>query len=177
VERVVIAKDKRAGYSIRVSAYVVAEDEFGSWLFTPADSVARYEDGDDILLKPWPNFLSLSQSDEWFWAGWWIRDGVPTIGTDACTPPVLVGDAWSWTDLELDVLRDPSGTWIEDEDELDEAVAAGNITAAEAASAWTVSRELERRLLQRVAPFDDTGWRRHDEALALGLPPLPEPVR
>ena len=176
--RAVIAKDKNAGYSIRVGAYVLDEDQFGTWLWTPAGSVARYFNGDDVLLQEWPNFLSLAQSAEWFWAGWWIRPDGPTVSTDACTPPRLVDGTWFWTDLELDIVRDHTGAvWVEDEDEFDEGIAAGHIAPELEQAARAVTIELERRLRERVSPFDDIGWRRHDAALALGLPPLEEPLR
>ena len=177
MERAVIRKIKRAGYSVAFGAYVVGNDAFGTWLFTPAESIARYVDGEDELLRPWPNFLSLAQTDEWFWAGWWVRDGVPTIGTDACTRPTFDGGEWSWIDLELDVLRDESGAvWVEDEDEFADAIAAGQIPGNEREAAIAVTNELERRLRGHVAPFDlATGWRHHDAAVALGLTALEAP--
>ena len=178
MERVVIGKDKRAGYSIRVGAYVLDTDEFGSWLWTPAGSIARYSQGDEVLLNEWPNFLSLAQSDEWFWAGWWIREAGPTIGTDACTAPRLVDGTWHWVDLELDVVRDHTGkVWVEDEDEFDEGIAAGQISSDEERAARAITAELERRLRERVAPFDEQGWHRHDAALAMSLAPLAEPPK
>ena len=178
MERAVIRKIKRAGYSVAFDAYVVGEDAFGTWLFTPAGTTARYFDGDDQLLRPWPNFLSLAQTNEWFWAGWWVRDGVPTIGTDACTRPIFGGGGWSWIDLELDVLRDASGSvWVEDEDEFADAIAAGQIPAEEERAAVAVTTELERRLRDYVAPFDlATGWEHHDASIALELEPLGPPA-
>ena len=177
MERAVIRKIKRAGYSVAAGAYVLDEDEFGTWLFSPAGTMVRFVDGDEEVLRPWPNFLGLAQSREWWFAGWWIRESGPTLGTDACTPPTLVDGQWYWTDLELDVVRDDAGNvWVEDEDEFEDAIAAGQIPADEQRAAIAVTAELERRLREHIAPFDlETGWRRHDAAIAMDLAPLEVP--
>ena len=167
-------KTKRAGYQGDVSAYVVAEDEFGTWSFAPTGTVVRWTDGGDQQFMPLPHepgFLRLIPRDTWWIASWW-PDG--NVFIDTVTPVRYVEDAWTWVDLELDVRRGPDGeVVIEDEDEFDAAIAGGHISAEEEREARAAASQLVAWLMELTPPFDDTGWRRFHETAALGLPPLP----
>jgi hypothetical protein len=183
VETVVIRKIKRPGTVLTWSAYFLDEDSHGLWLFTPTGSPVHNNSGEKVWhgsmgLGVEPGFLWLMPRDEWWFGAWWTRPDRQQIAIDACTPAALVNGIWTWTDLELDVCRDDvtGETWIEDEDEFDEAVAGGYIPSDEQAEAGAVTAEMERRLRERVAPFDDEGWDRYRAACALHLAALDAPV-
>ncbi len=179
METTVIRKIKRPGYTVLFPAYLLDDDEHGTWFFMPSDSVVRYVDGDETLLQPFthaPGILLLAPRDQWWFGAWWPRAGRRFVATDACSPTVLVDGAWTWTDLELDVCRDADGAvWIEDQDDFEAAIAGGHIPADEQRAAIAIADQLATWLSARTAPFDDTGWRRFDAAAALGLAPLGAP--
>ena len=183
MERLGIRKIKLSGTVLTWSAYFLAEDEFGRWSFTPPGSTVHNRKGDEewtatIGVGTEAGFLWLMPRDEWFYAGWWRRPDWEQLAVDACTIPSLTDGLWTWTDLELDVCRDATGkVWVEDEDEFDESLAAGFIDTASEAAARNVTDTIVTRLTDRIAPFDGTGWARHDEAVTLELAPLePPPV-
>ncbi|MBA2608735.1 MAG: DUF402 domain-containing protein [Actinobacteria bacterium] len=179
MERALIRKIKRPGPISTWAGHVVSDDEFGLWVFSPNGTMVHTDNDGVATIKLFgnghgPGVLCLLPSDEWWLGCWWTREpGEPRLAIDACTPPVLIDGIWTWIDLELDVFRDSDGVAvIEDEDEFDDAVAAGHIPPDEQREALAITAAMERQLRERVPPFDETGWRRHDEAAALGLPPL-----
>ena len=180
---VTLCKRKRPQGWARWRAHVVAEDEHGTWVFTPAGSTylgddergtrkvvpsARGADGqgnDLLVLLPR--------------GGWWVAQLV--FGTrlvcsvDVSTPPLLDGAEWAYTDLELDPVLLADGTvFVEDEDELEEAYAAGLVTdaersEAEAAAAWWVGR------LTSPSTFIALARTHFERARSRGLEPLAAP--
>ncbi len=83
-----------------------------------------------------------------------------------------VGD-WSFVDLELDPVWGEDGcTEVLDEDEFAAAIASGLISSEEASSARSASAEIMGWLRDGSEPFGSDGWRRFDEGLACGLPPI-----
>jgi hypothetical protein len=94
-------------------AYVLAEDGFGTWLFTPEGSiVSGRRDGEvdrssyvGVPDKPGLHVLHLVPTAGW-WFGTWANDGVgQRIAIDICTPPVHIDGEWLFDDLELDLYR------------------------------------------------------------------------
>ncbi len=61
---------------------------------------------------------------------------------------------------------------VDDEEEFDDACAAGFISAPEAAEARASTREVVQRLAVGERLFDDSIWPRLDAAVALALSPL-----
>lgn len=171
-------KIRRLGYRGTLSAYAVAEDEFGTWSFTPSGSTVRHnERGVETIgtLEQQPGFLRLIPRNGWWISSWWAHNG--NVFADACTPAEFVDNAWTWTDLDLDVIRERSGSVrVDDEDEFLAAVDDGQFTPNEQREARAVTAQLVAWMRDRVAPFDDIGWRRFHEAAKLDLPPLDAPT-
>jgi hypothetical protein len=111
--------------------------------------------------------------DEWFklnatydLAGNLIQPGPPdkpfAVNCDIATPMVRIGDDVAAVDLFLDVLVDTNGTYrIVDQDEFDQAIAAGLISPSEARGAeaglarlvqWIESGRLMSLLTEAPAP-------------------------
>jgi hypothetical protein len=169
METVRVRKIKLTGAVLTWDATVLDEDEHGMWLFTPqAGPVHNVVDGVEFY-KPMglgtePGFVWLMPRDEWWFGAWWTRPDLEQLSIDACTPPTLVDGVWTWTDLELDICRNHTGNvWVEDEDEFAESIRLGLIDEASQAAARAVTRDMVRRLTERVPPFDDTGWTRYRE--------------
>jgi hypothetical protein len=181
VEVAVVRKIKRPDATMTFAAHVVHDDEHGLWMFTPRGSLVHNVKDGASFHKPMgqgtePGFLWLMPRDEWWYAGWWTRPDREQTAVDACTIPTLVDGIWTWTDLELDICRDQTGAvWVEDEDEFEDAIAAGHIPSDEQAAALAITAEIVRRLTERVRPFDDLGWERYAALCARDLAPLDAP--
>lgn len=132
-------------------AEVLGEDEFGTWLFCAAGEIHRRADGTELVVPG--DGVQLMPRTGW-WAAWWWRDG-RWIGVDICTPPEQGPDGWSYTDLELDLVRRKDGTvLVVDEDEFERAGLPESVgTAARAAAV-----ELRVRLGDEKEPVVGAGW-------------------
>ena len=156
--------------------YLLGTDEHGTWLFTPQHS--RHRDNDGAFCEvaqtspggPGEHALHLVPVDGW-WFATWRPSGV--LVADVSTPPVLIGDEWTYVDLELDPYRRPDGSvGTQDWDDLAEARRNGLIDDAEHEAAVAASRTLEHQFTNAVEPFGMHGWNRLSAAIGLGLPPL-----
>ena len=94
-------------------------------------------------------------------------------GRPVSQPPSVVDGAWTYVDLELDLLSDAAGTVVvDDEDEFDERCDAGVISASDAQHARTATSEMHARLAACDEPFGALAWERLRAALELDLAPL-----
>lgn len=173
-----VRKVKRPTGSGLWPTYWLGDDEFGTWFYTPRHSTYRGEDGEssgtcEVAQGPdgvGEHVVHLVPADGW-WFAFWRLGGL--IHADVCTPPALIGDEWTYVDLELDPFRKPNGLiGTEDWDELDEAHAAGLVTIAEKQAAEAAARDLEQWFADGSEPFGQVGWNRLAAAIALDLPPL-----
>ena len=177
----VIRKIKRPDGIGRWPAYVLAEDSFGSWLYSPmgcryrgrsGETITECEVGQGDRAHGLP-VLHLAPKIGWWFAAWHRLGGAAIIGIDVCTPPTRIDDEWRYTDLELDPHGFGDGRLeLHDEDEFAAACEAGLISASEAAEASAAAAELLQGLREKREPFGRAGWDRLDSALALQLPPI-----
>jgi hypothetical protein len=115
-------------------AEVVGEDEFGTWLFCAAGEIHRRVDGTELKV-PSDGVQLMPRT------GWWWRDG-RWIGIDICTPPERGPDGWSYTDLELDLVRRKDGTVVlVEEDEFERAGLPETVAARARAAAADLSED------------------------------------
>jgi hypothetical protein len=178
-----IRKRKRPSGDGLWGAYEVARDEHGVWLYTPEGSRYRGTARDGSVGHcfagqpdaPGLHVVHLVPSGAAWWFGLWKEwDGVRHLSIDVCSPATPIGDEWAYVDLELDLYKSSDGTvGVYDEDEFDEAVAAGLIDDAERRACLDVAAQLEPRLRTHVDPLlDEVAWARLADAVSLGLPPI-----
>jgi hypothetical protein len=190
VDVVGIKKVKRPIGSGRWRAYAVGEDAHGRWFYTPPGSA--YLGWDGLRTVEWevgrgnrdtcPPVLQLIPNAGWWTACWYGRDGyvpgqagdpLPSIAVDVCTPPVFVEGEWTYTDLELDPLKNEEGVvWIDDEDEFAAACDARLIPPDEQREARRTADEIVSVLQTSEEPFGKAGWDHLDRAIGVGLAPL-----
>lgn len=156
--------------------YLMTTDAFGTWFYTPAHSLYRGDNGEVCEVAqqspggPGEHSVHLVPHDGW-WFAYFRASGL--VHVDVSTPPVLLGDEWTFDDLELDPFRRPDGTvGTEDWDELVEAHATGLVTDVERTAAEDAARILEHDLAAGVEPFGRVGRDHLTAATALALPPL-----
>lgn len=120
--------------------------------------------------------LHLIPRESWWFARWQISPaGVSALAIDICTPATFDGGVWEYVDLELDLFKSSDGVvGIFDQDEFDEAVAAGEVTRAEKAHCLEVAAGLDARLQQHDRLFDDLAWQRFAEVSQLEVPSIVE---
>ena len=179
MDEVRIRKRKRPEGFMVWRAYVLAEDEFGVWLYTPEGSIVCGARGGEVASsyvgvpeKPGLHVLHLVPPAAW-WFGTWANDGIgQRVAIDICTPPVHVDGEWVFDDLELDLYRRGSTLGVFDEDEFDDGCAAGHIGPDEAEACRGTASKLHERLRTGDTLFDSVGWERLRAAIALSLPSL-----
>lgn len=177
MERATIRKLKLPDATGVWGAHVVAEDEHGTWFFTPGDSPIEWTNLEGKS-KAWEfDVLSLIPPNDWWFGLWWgPSNHAVELSVDVAAPATRDGDVWSWLDLEIDVFRLDSGTvGIEDEDEFEESCAAGWISDHERAESLRITPVIERMLRERTEPFGDVGREHLERAIVLGLAPLEPP--
>lgn len=160
----------------------MATDEFGTWLYTPAGSRYRGEDGQhtgvcevaqdsDGIGRP---IVQLIPPRAWWIATWYPPDADRDVTVDICTPAVLVERTWTYTDMELDPWRGRDGTVTTDDwREFQAARAAGWINESEAAESIAATKTIERLLRLRIEPFDRKGIAKLTCAIQLAQPRRP----
>lgn len=179
-ETVFVRKRKRPIGSGVWAAYVLAEDSDGIWLHTPAGSLHRGEDGEQVGYCESardPNgagrsMVQLVPATGWWIASWIAGDDEPAIAIDICTPPELSGSEWAYADLELDPFLRAGRVGVDDWDEFVHACEAGVISADEEAAARSATAQVEHWLRDRIEPFGGKGLGWLDTVRRLALPPL-----
>ncbi|WIB61863.1 DUF402 domain-containing protein [Curtobacterium sp. MCLR17_007] len=153
---VTIVKRKRPAGTRSWRGYVVAVDERGAGVFTPAGSghtgtdrdgptstceVAQDAQGrgrDSIILLP---------HAAWFVAHW-VLGSEYVVHVDIATPPRESRDEWQFDDLELDPLLRRDGSFVvDDEDEFAAACASGLISETEREAALLEVESLRADLI------------------------------
>lgn len=179
-----IQKRKRPDGRGTWAGYVVARDEYGLWLFTPKGSRYRGESASGVGYvevgqgdRPaGVDVLHLAPPEAWWFAAWHVVDE-PTVTVDVCLPPTIQGRRLSYIDLEIDLWKQRAGDYgVADEDEFDDACAAGWIDAGERTSALDATAELKLRLATEDLVFDRLGWDYYERSCALRLAPLPDGI-
>ena len=196
-----IRKVKRpSGASGLWSAYVLYEDAYGVWLFSPQGTLFRAEQdgrvvgicevgqgdrrsGVDVLhLVPrqgwwFAHIYDVNRSELFRWPGTTEPQDPRSraVAIDVCRPAQYSAGTWTYVDLEIDLLADGFGTVvIEDEDEFEERRGSGVISVSEASEARDATVRVAECLKRCDEPFGHLAWRRMDAALGLNLLPIRE---
>ncbi|MFJ3382176.1 DUF402 domain-containing protein [Curtobacterium sp. NPDC090217] len=178
MDLVTVQKRKRPVGVHSWRGYVVAEDDWGTWVASPAGSRFVGDDGHGTIgvtqvamfeHERGHHSVVLLPRDRW-WVAHWIDDSDILVHVDISTPAVWEHDVIAYDDLELDpVLRRDGRVEVEDEDEFEEACATGLVTPLERDAAETARDDVHTLLLQ--GDLVALGRRRLRESVALGLPP------
>lgn len=166
-----VRKIKRPDGTALWRGYVVANDEFGTWIFSPKGTSIEWAKGGADEIKKWAesDILALMPNDEWFTALWWAG-GDTDITVDIAKPPMFVNKEWKWVDLEIDLFRATDGeVGIVDQDEFEEACDADHISADERKAALAMTEAIESNLRHRIEPFGLVGRAHFDDAVAQNL--------
>lgn len=172
MDTVSVRKIKRPDGTSLWRGYVVANDEFGTWVFSPEGSAIETTKAGKSEREPRKkDILVLMPTNEWYTALWWSGEGEDTdIYVDIAKPPMFVNKEWKCVDLEIDVVRTFDGTvTIEDEDEFEEAFEADNINADEHKAALAMTEAIESNLRHRIEPFGLVGRAHFEDAVAQNL--------
>ncbi len=171
-----VQKQKRGKGSGQWPAYVLGEDEHGTWLFCPAGTSYRSWNTQGQFVfsgevgqgdrDAGMAVVHLIPRAGWWIASWWDDVAGRRISIDICTPPALADDVWHYDDLELDLQAFCDGVVVtEDEAEFAAALAAGEMSAKEASAARAAADEVRQMLHLRAEPFGAAGWAKLDAAL------------
>jgi uncharacterized protein DUF402 len=182
VDTVLVQKLKRPEGSGLWGAYVLDDDEYGHWLYSPVgclyrgsrDGAVEYcHVGGPDLTHPGLAVVRLIPYSGWWTAAWARPLGRNRISVDVCTPPVRRNHNWSYIDLELDLVSDaPGQVEMWDEDEFVEACSSGWIASSEIAPARNAASKVEAMIRDRRGPFGQIGWRKLDSAISTNLSAL-----
>jgi len=161
-------------------AYLLEEDEHGTWLYTPEGSRVAGRRGGAVATSyvgipeaPGLHVLQLVPAGGAWWFGTWAIDQVGRrTAIDICTPATFEDGEWSYVDLELDVYRRQDAVGIFDGDEFDEACQSGMIEADEREVSVSTAAGLDDRLRGSDGLLDEVVWDRLAAVVRLELPPL-----
>lgn len=183
---VLVRKLKLNGVVQLDRAYELGADQHGTWLYTPAGSLHRGQDGETIgwcqsaqdSTGHGQHAVKLIHAEPRWSVCSWIAtgEGVKTAA-DIAKPPTRDTPGWTFIDLELDPLRDLSGNVIvEDWDEFNQAVSAGQISTREAEHAREECARLVAMLQQHDSHSGVAARRVLAEAAAAEWPPFDDPT-
>ena len=145
----------------------LADDEWGTWLWTPAGSSAQRG------TEPPRTFnhtnVKLIAPGEW-WTAIWNDGDRYDLYIDTITPPAVGPDRITMIDLDLDLVRTTTGrVSIEDEDEFEEHRRRYGYPDYVVEKARTVTGGLKTRLEDHDEPFGEVGKAMMQQAQALKL--------
>jgi uncharacterized protein len=107
----------------QVTARLLGEDSYGTWLATPRGTVVRYHYGRRPTGKTKVDAVRLVAADRWWMAMFLAEPSAREVYADVITPPRWTGPAEiTVVDLDIDLVRyRPDGrVEVEDEDEFAE---------------------------------------------------------
>jgi protein associated with RNAse G/E len=143
----------------------LAEDRWGTWLWTPPGSTARRG------REPAKTFnhlnVKLVAPGEW-WTAIWNDSGRYDLYVDIITPPAWNRRRVTMIDLDLDVVRLADGkVVIADEDEFREHQLAYAYPPAVIQKTRRITEDLRSRISAGAEPFNEVGSTRMQEAARL----------
>lgn len=144
-----VTKKKLNGRSRVWSAFWLADDAYGHWLYAPAGTPNHTPD-DEPLDTLSTDGVQLVPTDGW-WVAWWWADGLITI--DITTQPAVAAATVGYVDLELDFWARDGDVGLVDQEEYAASRAAGLITDDQDHAVQATVADLGRRLTAGDEPF------------------------
>lgn len=143
----------------------LAEDEWGTWLWTPPGSTARRGNEAPQTFRHFN--VKLVAPGEW-WTAIWNDGGRYDLYIDTIVPAAIGPDRVTMIDLDLDLVRTIDGTVrIEDEDEFEEHQLVYRYPQYVVDKAVTTTHALKTKLENRAEPFGEIGERMMERAQAM----------
>jgi hypothetical protein len=153
-----LVKIKRPPGTLWFDLEVVAEDGDGTWLLgRPGAAWGTARDQQVLTVR----FAMLLQAGR-PWAAWWVADDAdPRIEIDVCLPVERTATGWRFVDLELDPVRHENDGRVEidDEDEYEEALRKGWMSARDGELARATADSLAQVLRDDREAWISRGWR------------------
>ena len=149
----------------RFSMYHMANDEWGTWLWTPPGSAARRGLEEPKTFSHMN--VKLIPRNAWWTAMW--NDGERfDLYVDIITPPAWHGDRVTMIDIDLDLMREVDGTvHVVDEDEFAEHQVLYGYPDNVVTKSRAITTELEAALNADREPFNQVGAERMRQAAEL----------
>ena len=144
---------------------ILAEDEWGRWLWTPPGSTAQR--GDDPARTFNHLNVKLIAPGEW-WSAIWNDSGGYDVYVDIITPAAWRRDRVTMIDLDLDVVRLADGrVVVADEEEFAAHQVAYSYPEAVIEKTRRVTDNLHRHISAGAEPFSEVGATRMQQAADL----------
>jgi predicted RNA-binding protein associated with RNAse of E/G family len=145
--------------------FALAEDEWGTWLWTPPGSRAQRG------AEPAQTFnhlnVKLISAGQW-WTAIWNDSKRFDLYIDIVTPPAWRSGQVTMVDLDLDVIRlDGGEVVIDDEDEFAHHQIAYGYPATVVAKARQTADSIRTKIANGEEPFNEVGNARMEEAARL----------
>ena len=132
----------------------LGNDQFGTWLGSCQGNPVRQPDGRRLEAQQYDAVWLVSESAWWLPAFWFTEETDLTI--DICTPPRLVGNVWTFVDLELDLFRSADGrAGIVDQDEFEELARSGHLADDHIVNATEAAQSLLPLVEMKSEPFGE----------------------
>ncbi|WP_157683343.1 DUF402 domain-containing protein [Microlunatus soli] len=159
-----VTKNKLTGESRAWHADLLAEDEYGTWLYAPAGTTNRDRAGRPVSRLAMDGVQLITRAA--WWTAWWWQDGGITV--DIATPAERAANSADYVDLELDLWSRGNDFGLVDQDEYDAARDAAMITDEQDHHARAAATVVCRMLAGHDEPFATLGtqWLRWAQATA-----------
>jgi protein associated with RNAse G/E len=146
-----------------VTARLLGDDEYGTWLGTPRGTVVHYAYGSRPTGRTRADAVRLLPSDGWWMAMFLADPDVRELYCDVISPPVwTAAGEITVIDLDIDVIRYRADkrVVVEDEDEFEEHRATLGYPPEVVAGALAGAASLRAALLRDEEPFAGhyRGW-------------------
>lgn len=148
-----VNKDVLAGGVQTWDAYLLRHDEYGTWLYTPAGTPIRDEQGQQVDTLQAQAQLYPAEKP---WVASWFQDGsfVATVTTSPETDNCSI----RYADRGIRHCASGADDGGQDEThEYDQALAAGRVSSRRDDTLRAVFSDLKRQIIERIEPFGEIG--------------------
>lgn len=148
-----VNKDVLAGATQTWDAYLLGNDEHGTWLYTPTGTPIRNAQGQQVDTLQAQAQLYPPEKP---WVASWLQDG--SFIATVTTPPEKDNCSIRYTDLGMRHCANGADDGGQDEtQEYDQALATGRVSSRRDGTLRAVFTDLKRQITEHVEPFGEIG--------------------